>query len=98
MSFCVIPVLKLQLDQIAAAVSDMPLIKSFLRKGIRFHDIHDRAPMDHQCCLGNAFISTGFEHFIKTFQIPVRAFFLTLASRKRKGSVAVDPFLIVRIV
>ena len=54
--------------------------------------------MDHQCCLGDALISTGFEHFIKTFQIPVRAFFLTLASRKRKGSVAVDPFLIVRIV
>ena len=76
----------------------MPLIKGLLRKGIRFHDVHDRAPVDHECCFGNVFGCTGSEHFIKPSKIPVRAFFLALASRKRKGSVAVDPFLIMRII
>ena len=89
---------RLQFHQIAAAITDMPLIKFFFRKSICFHDIHDRTSMNDKRCLRNIFPDTGRHCPLKSLQITCRTFFFAFSSRKCHDSIAVDPCLVSGII
>ena len=81
----------------SSILPEMPLIKWFLYICILFHDIHDRTAMDDKCRLCHMAADTSGHNPVKSSQVSAFKPFPAFSSRKRQSTVAVNPFLIVRI-